>query len=114
VQLKYKRKLIIIGIILAILVSFSCFFLGFVNSLHPKLGMFEIEKVEEVNNFLYMYTTKSHNAKYYQVIGYDEYKNIVYEKLSKSNKILLDELYLNFKEICLNIMEKKEFILVFL
>lgn len=97
-QLKYKRKLVIIGTILAILISSSCFFLGFVNSLHPKLGMFEIEKVEELNNLLYMYTTKSHNAKYYQVIGYDEYENIVYEKSSKSNKILLDELYLNYRE----------------
>ena len=97
-QLKYKSKLIILGIILAILINFSFFFLGFVNSLHPKLGMFEIERVEEVNNLLYMYTTKSNNAKYYQVIGYDEYKNVVYEKNSKSNKILLDELYLDFKE----------------
>jgi hypothetical protein len=93
-----KRKQIIISLVLATIISFTLFCIGYINYLHPKLGTFEIEGIKEENDGLYLNFLECHNAISYHIIGYNEEDTIIYEKDSETNRILLDDFYPKYNE----------------
>lgn len=87
---EYKRTLIIMGIILAILVNFLCFWIGYHNFLYPKLGNFEIKMMEEEKDVLVLTVSRCHNAiEYFVEIIKDGQK--IYETTSKEERIELND-----------------------
>lgn len=98
VKLIKKRQFIISSLVIGILISFACFWIGYQNFLNPKLGDFKIETIKEVDGLLNMYVTPSHNAVFYKVVGYDKQDNIIYEQKSDTNNIILEKFYISNKE----------------
>lgn len=92
-KLRKKKQFVISAYLIGIFVSFSFFLIGYKNYLNPKLGSFKISSIKEVDSILYMDVTPSHNAVAYKVVGYDNKENVVYEHVSESNVISLQDFY---------------------
>jgi len=94
---EYKQTLIVIGVIIAILINFLCFWIGYHNFLYPKLGSFEIKMIKEEGESLIVETTPCHNALSYQVILEKE-GNKIYETTSENSKIILQNFEADFND----------------
>jgi len=95
---KNINKPLVFFLMILISLTLACSMLGYIYYLFPKLSEFEIINVKEEKDSLYVYTTKSYNAITYNLIAYDENKNVIYEKESKTNRIDISDLYLNYDE----------------
>ena len=97
-MLRQQRQKVIRNTVIAIIIFLICFFVGFINYLHPKLGSFVIHSIEETEDSLVLNTSVSHNAVKYLVMGYDTNKRRIYQQESESNKISLKDLNLKYND----------------
>lgn len=100
-KLKLKKKInkpLVFFIMILISLTLAGSILGYIYYLFPKLSDFKIIEVKEEKNNLYLYTSKSYNAVSYNLVAYDENKNIVFENESKTNKINITELILDYNQ----------------
>lgn len=96
---KYQRSLIIIGSCIAIVLCFSCFWIGYQNFLEPKLGDFKIIGLIEENAEFVLKIEESHNAVCYETMILNEQGKEIYKTESTSPNILLKNLTANYGEI---------------
>ena len=91
-----KKKIFIISLIILIIIILSCFSYGLIKYLNPKLSEFEILKVEEEKDKLYLIVSKSDNAINYKVSAYDINNNEIFHTSSKTEKIDISNLVVDY------------------
>lgn len=96
---KYQRTLIIIGICIAIGISFLCFWLGYQNYLEPHLADFSILGIEEQQQNIILKLENSHNAKTYEVMIYNQQGEKIFQATSTTPEIPLKNLNVNYGDI---------------
>lgn len=91
-----RRTFIIAEISFAIIASFLCFFLGYLNYLEPKLGNFKCNELKEENGNFYLSITESHNAVKYEIFVTNQKGEEIFHTESDSEYILLNNFTANF------------------
>lgn len=94
---KYKSTLIIIGTVLLILINFLCFWIGYHNFLYPKLGEFEIKKINHEKEQIEVQVTPCHNAISY-TLQIREEGELIYEAKSEDETILLTDFQADYND----------------
>lgn len=95
---KYQNSLVIIGTCIAIVVCFTCFWLGYQNYLEPKLGDFHILEFTEENREFVLKIEESHNAVSYETVVRNEQGEEIYKTESETTTIILKNLTANYGE----------------
>lgn len=100
-KLQLKRKInkpFVFLMMISIAFLFSISILGYIYHLFPKLSDFNIIKVEEKNGKLFLYTTKSYNAISYTLEAYDKHGNIIFDTISKNEKIDISNFLMDYND----------------
>ena len=85
------------GIIIAILINFLCFWIGYHNFLYPKLGEFEIKKINHEKEQIEVQVTPCHNAISY-TLQIREEGELIYEAKSEDETILLTDFQADYND----------------